>query len=122
MHGRTPRSTCPDTLVPYTALFRSRRSALACDGDGGDRVGEPGGEHGVAAEVHRLLPALRHAAGDDVVDRLRIEIVAVGDRVEDGGAQVDGVDTGKPTAAAAAGGTDGIDDIGNSHGRVPFHT
>src|SRR3546814_17006106 len=54
-----------------------RRTALAVDRHRGDRVGELRGEHRVAADVHRLLTALRNAAGDDVVDRLGVEVVAV---------------------------------------------
>src|SRR3546814_7694169 len=39
-----------------------RRAALAVDGDRGDRVGELRGEHGVAADVPLLPPALPYAS------------------------------------------------------------
>ena len=45
-----------------------RRAALAVDGGGGHRLGEAGGEHGVAGDVEGLLADLGHGAADDVVD------------------------------------------------------
>src|SRR3546814_12424781 len=80
-----------------------RRTALAVDRHRGDRVGELRGEHRVAADVHRLLTALRNAAGDDVADLLGVEVVAVGARVAPRGAEADGMDAGEPSPALAPG-------------------
>jgi hypothetical protein len=44
------------------------RSALAVDRRAGHRLGEAGGEHGVAGDVRGLLTDLHHAAHHDVVD------------------------------------------------------
>src|SRR3546814_17577111 len=126
MIRRPPRSTRTDTLFPYTTLFRSgeldrllRRTALAVDRHRGDRVGELRGEHRVAADVHRLLTALRNAAGDDVVDRPGVEVVAGGDRVEHLGSDVDGMDANETATALAAGGAVVNDDRGRRQGRIP---
>src|SRR3546814_19525966 len=91
---RSPMSTRSSALFPYSPLFRS--------------------------VVHRLLTALRTAACGDVVGRLGVEVGAVGGRVEHRVAEVDGMDAGELAAALAAGGADGIDDIGCGHGRIPF--
>ena len=48
----------------------------------------------VAAKVHRLLATLRDAAGDNVVNRFGVELVAVGNRIEHGSAEIDRVHSG----------------------------
>ena len=57
-----------------------RRAALAVDGGGGHRLGEAGGEHGVAADVEALVADLHDAAHDHVVDERGIEVVALDER------------------------------------------
>ena len=52
-------------------------AALAVDGGGGHRLGPAGGQHGVAADVERLLADLHDAAHDHVVDQGRVEVVAL---------------------------------------------
>src|SRR3989344_2960456 len=96
-----------------------RRTALAIDGDGRNAVGQLRGENGVAAQIHRLLAALHHAAGNDVIDRLGIEIVARRDCVEHRCAQIDRVDTGETAAATATSGANRIYDICMSHRASP---
>ena len=55
-------------------------------------IREPGGERRGAAEVEGLLAALGDAAGDDVVDEGRIEVVAVKQRHQRGRQQGRGMD------------------------------
>src|SRR3546814_4456958 len=63
MVRRPPRSTRPDTLFPYTTLFRSRFQRVAQPG--ADRVGDRDvGDHAGAEE--RLLS--REGAVDELVD------------------------------------------------------
>ena len=93
-----------------------RRTALAVDGRGGHRLGPPGGEHGVAADVERLLGDLHDAAHDHVVDQGRVELVALGQRLEGLGGQVDGVPVAELPVALPSGGPDGVDDHGGGHG------
>ena len=68
-----------------------RRAALAVDGGAGHRLGEAGGEHGVAADVDALLADLHDAAHDHVVDERGVEVVALDERLERLGGEVDGV-------------------------------
>ena len=54
-----------------------RRAALTVDGRGRHRLGEPRGQHRVAADVEALRADLGHAAHDDVLDQRRVEVVAL---------------------------------------------
>ena len=91
-------------------------AALAVDRGGGHRLGPAGGEHGVAADVERLLGDLHDAAHDHVVDQCRVELVALGHRLEGLGGQVDGVPAAELPVALPAGGADGVDDDCGGHG------
>ena len=51
-------------------------AALPVDGGAHHRLGEPGGEGGVAAHVEALLADLHDAAHDHVLDQGGIEVVA----------------------------------------------
>ena len=93
-----------------------RRAALAVDGGGGHRLGEAGGEDGVAADVEALVADLHHAAHDDVVDEGGIEVVALGELLEHLAGEVGGVPARELSVALAAGGADGVDDDGGGHG------
>src|SRR3546814_12601841 len=79
MIRRPPRSTRPDTLFPYTTLFRSRHPRLALLGDlaldvGWQRRGGPvhigtrlGGRGGAILPGREVENHLAHALGDDGV-------------------------------------------------------
>ena len=62
-----------------------------------------------------LLADLADAAGDDVVDRRRVDAGALDQRVEHRGAEVDRMHVLERAVAAAAGGAHRVDDIGFSH-------
>ena len=82
----------------------------------GTDSGQPGGQHGVAADVERLLGDLHDAAHDHVVDQGRVELVALGQGLERLGGQVDGVPVAELPVALPSGGPDGVDDDGGGHG------
>ncbi len=92
-----------------------RRAALAIDRGGGHGLGEPGREHGVAADVGGLLADLHDAAHDHVVDQLGIDLVALDERLQRLGGEIDGVPVAQLAVALSASGTDGIDDDGGAH-------
>ena len=96
-----------------------RRAALAVDGGGGHRLGQAGGEHGVAADVQALVADLHDAAHDHVVDEGGVEVVALDERLEHLGGEVGGVPARELPVALAAGGADGVDDDCGGH-RVSF--
>ena len=58
------------------------RPALAVDRRARHRLGEPGGEHGVAADVDALVADLHDATHDHVVDQRGIEVVALDERAQ----------------------------------------
>jgi hypothetical protein len=58
---------------------------------------------------------LHDAAHDDVFNRRRIKVITVGNGIEHGSAQIDGVNARKLTTAAATGGTNRIDNISVCH-------
>ena len=82
----------------------------------GHRLGEAGGQHGVAADVERLLADLHDAAHDHVVDQGRVEVVALDQGLQGLGAQVGGVPVAELPVALAPGGADCVDDDGVGHG------
>src|SRR3546814_2412037 len=74
MIRRPPRSTRPDTLFPYTTLFRSvhaeqRRPAGTVDRQ--DRAGEGAAPEAGGVEPQRRAPALDGDPAGDVRQRLR---------------------------------------------------
>ena len=78
----TPAATTTSYAPAMTPCAREvhrllARTALAVDGGRRDRLGPTGGEHGVAADVERLLTDLHDAAHDDVVDDRGVEVVAL---------------------------------------------
>ncbi len=97
-----------------------RRTALTVDGGRRDRLGPAGGQHRVAPDVERLRPDLHHAAHDDVVDERGVEIVALGERLEGLGGEVDRVPARELSVALASGGADGVDDDCGGHGMAPL--
>ncbi len=86
------------------------RPALAIDGGRRHLFGPAGGEHGVAADVERLLTDLHHAAHDDVVDHCGVEVVALGEGLQYVRCQLDGVLVLQLAVALAARCADGVDD------------
>ena len=96
------------------------RAALAVDGGGGHRLGPAGGEHGVAADVERLGADLHDAAHDHVVDQGGVEVVALDERLERLGGEVDRVPARELAVALAAGGADGVDDDCGGHVLAPL--
>ena len=95
------------------------RAALAVDGGGRHRLGEPGGQDGAAADVERLLADLHDAAHDHVVDQGGVEVVALDEGLQGLGAEVGGVPVAELAVALAPGGANGVDDDGVSHGVSP---
>jgi hypothetical protein len=96
-----------------------RRAALAVDRGGRDRLGEPGGEDGVAADVQALVADLADAAHDHVVDQGGVEPVALHELLQHLTGEVGGVPAGELAVALAAGGADGVDDDCSGHGVAP---
>jgi hypothetical protein len=68
--------------------------------------------------MESLLPALADAAHHDIVDRVRIHARSLDQRIEHGGGHVDRVPTSQRSAAAAARGPDGIDDVSGGLGHI----
>jgi hypothetical protein len=95
------------------------RAALAIDRGGRHGLGEPGRQHGVAADVEALVPDLHDAAHDHVVDALGVELVALDELLQDLTGEVGGVPPRQLSVALAAGGADGVDDDGGGHGFAP---
>ncbi len=91
------------------------RAALAVDGGGRHRLGEPGGEHGVAAHVEGLLTDLHDAAHDHVVDHSRVEVAAFDQRLEGLGRQVGGVPVAQLPVALPTRCAHCVDDHGVGH-------
>ena len=94
-------------------------AALAVDGGGGDRFGPTRGEHGVAADVERLLTHLHDAAHDHVVDQCGVEIVALLEGLQHVGGKRGGMLVLEHSVALTAGGADGIDDDSFGHWGSP---
>jgi hypothetical protein len=88
------------------------RAALPVNSCAWDRLGESGGKHCVSRDVDRLLTDLAQASADNVVDRTRVEAVALGDRAKHRAEKVDrvkGVEL--PTGLTSAdGGADGVNE------------
>ncbi len=93
-----------------------RRSALAVDRRADRGLGEAGRERGVARDVDSLFAHLHDAPHDHVLDERRVEIVALDERAQDVGREVDGVNVLELAVAASEGGTDRVDDDGGGHG------
>ena len=84
----------------------------------GHGVGEAGGQGGVAPDVHGLLAHGHGAAVDHVLDQGRVEVVALDQRPEGLGGQVDGVPSGEPAVLLPHRGADDIDDHGVGHAPI----
>src|SRR5690606_32564239 len=91
----------------------------ALEAEPGARVGEPGGEEGVATDVVALLTHLADGAHDHVVHERRIEVVPLHESLEGDGGQIDGVNVLEDPVATPDGGPHGVDDYGISHD-APF--
>ena len=82
----------------------------------GTDSGQPGGEHGAAADVERLVAHLRDAAPEHVVDDGRVDARALGQRLQDVAGEVDRVHGGQRAPSPPDGRADGFDDDGIAHG------
>ena len=92
---------------------------MPVDRNGGDAVGEVlGREHGIAADLAGLLPALHDAAHDDIVDRCAVDPGAGNNRIEHMCCHVYRMGPGQLAAAFATGSTDCVHDIGFGHARL----
>ena len=98
------------------------RTALAVDRGGGDGLGPAGGEDGAAANVERLFTHLGHAAGDDVIDDRRIEVVALLQRLEDMGTEIGRMPVLELAVAAPGRGPHDVDDDSLVHEVALFHS
>jgi hypothetical protein len=117
------------------AIFHARHDLRCGKAHGGDaataetiesHAARPDIEAGIerrhAAEITALLALLGRGRPDDVIDRRGIEIVAVLQRLENGGGKMLRVEMRQrplPRLANAARRTDGIDDIGFGHRSTP---
>ena len=72
-------------------------TTLTVDAHPGDRLGQPGGQRGVARDVGALFADLTHAPPDDVVHVLRFDSHPRNQRVDDVRRQIHGVDTRQGT-------------------------
>src|SRR5207302_390175 len=70
-------------------------------------------------DVDPLLPDLRHAAGDVVLDLRRVHPGALHERLQHGGEQIDGMGTGQRALPFADRAADGLDDDCLGHGQSP---
>ena len=90
-------------------------SALAVDRGGGDGLGEPGGQPGVAADVEGLLPHLRDTSGDVVLDQSRIDPRPGHDLFQDLGQEIHRMDVLERAVPLADRAANGLDDDRVSH-------
>jgi hypothetical protein len=72
-------------------------------------------EHGIAAHLAGLLPALADAAHDHIVNGIRIDTGPTDQGIKRGSGQINRVNPGQPPAAPPAGGAYCINDIGGGH-------
>ena len=89
-----------------------RRTALPVDGGADRRLGEPGGERGVAGDVDALLADLHDATHDHVVDERGVEAVARDDLADHVRGEIDGVHVLELAVAASERRAYGVDDDG----------
>src|SRR5262249_10634569 len=89
-----------------------RRAALAVDRRRRDVPRKAAGDPRVAAHVAALLPRLGHAAADDVVDRPRVDVVALEQRAQGEPEEIGRVPAGQRALPLADRGTHGVDDDG----------
>jgi hypothetical protein len=96
-----------------------RGSALAVDGGAGNRFGQAGGEHGIAADIGALLSAGAGAAHDDVLDQRGIGAGALDGGAYDRTGQIGGVHAGEPPVALTPCAARDRCDIGFTHVAAP---
>ena len=96
-------------------------AALAVQCRAGHGLGEPGAEHGVAADVAGLFPHLLGTPGDDVLDQGRVDSGPLDEGTQLAGQQITRVDGGQRTSllALADRGSHGVDDDGVLHSGSP---
>ena len=81
----------------------------------GTLSGRRRGEHHVAPDVEALLADLADAAGDDVLDRGRVDPASHHQRIEHRRAEVGRMPVPQRAAALGPGGAERVDDIGLCH-------
>ena len=86
----------------------------------GTDSGNPAASTALRPMLRPWLADLHDATHDHVVDERRIEVVALGQRLQDLGGEVGGVPTRQLSVALAARGADGVDDDGGGHGGGSF--
>ena len=92
-----------------------RRSALAVDRRGADRLRPAGDEHRLPADVQRLLADLGHAAHLHVLDLAGLDVEPVDEAVQDLRRELVGADLGERAAAPPDRGANRIDDERVTH-------
>jgi hypothetical protein len=97
-------------------------AALPVERGAGHRLRPPGGQHGVAGDVPRLLADLRHTAPDHVLHVVRIEAGPPGQLAQHVGGQIDRMDPRQPAVAPAHRGPDRADDHRITHGSTVRRT
>ena len=90
-------------------------SALPVDRGAGHVLGPAGGEHGVAGHVRRLLTDLHDTAEHDVVDDRRVDPVAILQRRQRLGGEIDRMPVLQLAVAFPQRGAHGVDDDGSGH-------
>ena len=93
-----------------------RRAALAVDRGAGHRLGQTGGERGVAGDVDALLADLHDATHDHVFDERGVDAVALDDRAHHVGREIDRVDVLESAVATSERRAYCVDDDGRRHG------
>src|SRR5262252_2557463 len=78
-----------------------RGAALKVDGRGGDRVGQAGGEPGIARHVGGLFSGLGHAATDDLLDGVRLDARSGDDGLQRQPQQPGWMDSRQPAVATS---------------------
>src|SRR5439155_15242777 len=97
-----------------------RGAALPVDGGAHHRLGEAGGQGGVAPDVERLLADLHHAAHDHVLHEGGIEVVAADEGPEGLRGEINRVRVLQLAVPATNGRPDGVDDDGGRHVSAPI--
>ena len=82
--------------------------------------GKPAASTALRPMLTRLLADLHDAAHDHVVDERGIEVVALDERLQRLGGEVDRVPVRQLAVALAASGADGVDDDGGAHASCPL--
>ena len=97
-----------------------RRAALPVNRNRGNAVGQIGREHRVATDIAALFAALRNTAGDHILDGTGIKVIAIGNRIQRSGAEINRMYARQTAATTASRGANRINNIGICHSHIPY--